>query len=388
MTSFAPGNEVTLLCTGDQFFPALESAIDAAVAEIHLETYIFADDPTGRRIAQALARAAGRGVAVHVLVDGFGATNLAPALRGILDAEKVRVLVYRPERAGFTLRRHRLRRMHRKLAVIDGTTGFCGGINVLDDRDGGAAPEPRLDFAVRVRGPIVEDMLHAVRRLWTLVRWTTLGSRPKRALASTVRAEPLPGGIRARFLTRDSVRRRRVIEDAYLDAIRAARDEIVISNAYFLPGRRFRRALLDARQRGVRVILLLQGRREYAFVHYAMRALYGSFIEAGIEIHDYIAAYLHAKVAVIDGEWATVGSSNIDPFSLLLSREANVVVLDRSFALDLRAHLERARETGAVAIRRDAWAERPWLERVLAWVAFQAGRVFVGMTGYARPEDL
>ncbi|MBI1397680.1 MAG: cardiolipin synthase ClsB [Betaproteobacteria bacterium] len=387
MTRFSDGNQVALLRTGDEYFPALERAIDEARSEVHLETYIFADDPTGHRIAQALARAAGRGVAVRVLVDGFGAANLRASLREILEPSGVRVLVYRPERGGLRLRRHRLRRLHRKLVVIDGAIGFCGGINVLDDRNGTGHGPPRFDFAVEVHGPIVRDMHDAARRLWTLVRWTTGRGGRSREGSRLHASTPRTAGRQALFLTRDNLRNRRAIEDAYLDAIEHARTEIFIANAYFLPGRRFRRALREARMRGVRVRLLLQGRREYLLVHYAMRALYGSFIDAGIELHDYIATYLHAKVAVVDGRWATVGSSNIDPFSLLLSREANVVVVDEAFAAELRASLEFAEQTGSVAILRDAWADRPWSARVLAWMAFQLGRMFVGMTGYARPED-
>lgn len=389
MTPFVAGNAITLLRTGDEYFPALIDAIAAARSEVFLETYIFEDDGAGRQVADALAQAAQRGVRVHLLVDGFGAANLRPALRTRMAPSGVRIQVFRPERAGWRLRRHRLRRLHRKLAVIDGVIGFCGGINLQDDRDGRPDVKPRLDFAVRVTGPIVADMHRAVRRLWLLVEWISLrhrtGPDPGRGAAVSRASE---GHCRAQFITRDNLRNRRAIENAYLQAIASARSEILIANAYFLPGRRFRRALLDAAGRGVRVRLLLQGRREYGFVHAAMRALYGSFLAAGIEIDDYLAAYLHAKVAVIDGEWATVGSSNIDPFSLFFSREANVVVQDRAIAGRLRESLLEAMQTGALRIVPQVWAQRPWTEKVVAWGAFQMGRIFVGLTGFADREDL
>lgn len=389
MTPFVAGNALVLLHTGDEYFPALLHAIAAARAEVFLETYIFEDDPTGRRVADALAEAARRGVRVHLLVDGFGAANLGAALRARMEPAGVQVQVFRPEREGFRLRRHRLRRLHRKLVVIDGAIGFCGGINVQDDRDGLENVNPRFDYAVRVTGPIVDDMHRAVRRLWLLVEWTSLRRRRGLEPLPEVPMASAPAGIcRAQFVTRDNLRNRRAIENAYLQAIEAARSEILIANAYFLPGRRFRRALLDAVGRGVRVRLLLQGRREYGFVHAAMRALYGSFLDAGIEIDDYLAAYLHAKVAVIDGEWATVGSSNIDPFSLFFSREANVVVHDREFAGRLRESLLDALHRGSVRIVPQVWAQRPWFEKIVAWMAFQAGRIFVGLTGYADREDL
>lgn len=388
MTEFLAGNRVDLLRSGDEYFPALEAAIGAARREVHLETYIFDDDPTGRRIAEALAAAARRGVAVRVLVDGFGAENLVAPIRGILEPAGVRVLVYRAEGERFRLRRHRLRRLHRKLAVVDGSVGFCGGINVIDDRDGRVDGPPRFDFAVRVAGPIVADMGLAVRRLWALVEWSRGGRLRAGRVRPDPRSAPLPDGRRAAFVTRDSLRSRRGIEDAYLDAIRAARSEVLIASAYFLPGRRFRRALRDAAERGVRVRLLLQGVPDHLLVHYATRALYGSLIDAGIEIHEYVRAHLHAKVAVVDGRWATVGSSNIDPFSLLLSREANVVVDDAAFAQALRTSLEVALQTEAVAIVRETWSREPWTLRVASWLAFQAARWLRGLTGYGRDDAL
>ncbi len=387
MTGFTQGNRVDLLRTGDEYFPAVEAAIAAARHEVHLETYLFADDPTGRGMARALAEAAGRGVSVRVLVDGFGADNLLPSLRAILEPAGVSVRVFRPELGRLALRRHRLRRLHRKLVVIDGEVGFCGGINVIDDRDGRDSGPPRFDFAVRVRGPLVAGMHRAVQRLWTLVELTTRArsEAPRLAVSSSPPVD-LPGR-RAAFLIRDNIGHRRAIEEAYLDAIAGAQREVFIACAYFLPGRQFRRALRDAAMRGVRVRLLLQGLPEHLLVHHATHALYGSLIDAGIEIHEYTLTYLHAKVAVVDGRWATVGSSNIDPFSLLLSREANVVVEDEGFATELRSALEAGLVEGAVPIIRETWARKPWTARVVAWIAFQISRILMGITGYARADD-
>jgi cardiolipin synthase len=389
MTGFLEGNCVELLETGDAYFPALEAAITAARHEVHLETYIFADDPTGRRIAVALAAAARRGVAVRVLVDGFGAANLLPSLRAVLEPAGVHIQVFRPERARFHLRRHRLRRMHRKLVVVDASVGFCGGINVLDDRDGRGTGPPRADYAVRVTGPVVAEMHRTVRRLWMLVRWTTLGRpRPDGVPAAPTTCGVAAGAQRAAFLTRDNLRHRRSIEDAYLQAIGRAQREIFIACAYFLPSRGFRDALREARQRGVRVRLLLQGVPEYRFVRYAMRAFYRGFVRDGIEVHEYLITFLHAKVAVIDVQWATVGSSNIDPFSLMLSREANVVVDDAVFARELRDSLERALDAGSISVSEGDLVRAPWLERAKSWFALRLGRALVGLTGYARREDL
>ncbi|MEO8038441.1 MAG: cardiolipin synthase ClsB [Betaproteobacteria bacterium] len=388
MTRAVNGNRVVLLETGDEYFPVLEQAFDAAIEEIHLEAYIFADDPTGRRIAEALARAARRGVRVRLLVDGFGAANLRPALRDVLEPAGVSILVFRPEIGRFRLRRNRLRRMHRKLAVIDQRIGFCGGINILDDRDGhGGGTPPRFDYAVRVEGPMVVDMHRAVRRLWNLVAWTRAGRRTSLRMD---RCPPQPvyaDGLRAAFVVRDNLRNRRTIEEAYLEAITRAEHEVFIANPYFLPGMRLRRALREAVERGVRVRLLMQGKREYFWVHYAIRALHGTLLAAGLEIHEYTASWLHAKVAVIDGRWSTVGSSNIDPFSLLMAREANVVVDDEPFARSLRASLEAAMVAGSVAIRRESLAARAWSDRLLSWIAIGMARIVGGVIGTSSLES-
>ena len=211
--------------------------------------------------------------------------------------------------------------------------------------------------------------------------WASLRSRwhPKKR----VEVRALPAGTqRAALLVRDNIRHRFEIEDAYLEAIEAAREEIIIANAYFFPGIRFRHALMNAAERGVRVVLLLQGRVEYLLLHYASRALYGTLLEAGVEIHEYNQSFLHAKVAVIDGHWSTVGSSNIDPFSLMLAREANVAVEDRSFASELRASLHLALEGGAQYILKNVWMHQPLLRRASIWLAYGVTRFLMGMVGY------
>lgn len=380
-SGFIAGNRIELLASGADFFPALFAAIEAARFEVHLETYIFSDDSTGRNVAAALSRAAGRGVAVRVLADGFGARDFAVGLGVKLAADGVEVMIYRPEPKGLHLRRHRLRRLHRKLAVIDGRVAFVGGINILDDYDDGKAEAPRFDYAVRIEGPLVMRVHAAVRHVWRLVRWAHLGRRPPRP-ASLPIAPNVPGYVAATLLVRDNLRHRRDIENAYLDAIGSAQHEIVIANAYFLPGRRLRRALLAAARRGVKVTLLLQGRVEYLLQHYATRTLYERLLSAGVRIFEYRPAFLHAKVAVIDGYWATVGSSNIDPFSLLLAREANVVVRDAAFATELRASLQQALDTAAEEICRTDHQRRSWGERLAGSAAYWIVRLLVGVTRY------
>lgn len=377
-----PFNRLTLLENGAQYFPALIAAIDAAECEVHLESYLYEADAVGLAVAEALMRAAARGVCVHVLLDGFGARGFPAELAERLSQAGVAWRHYRPERGLLRLRRHRLRRLHRKLVVVDGRVAFVGGINIIADDNAPGHPSHRYDFAVRVEGPLAQEVYAAMRRLWWLVEWSR--SRRRVPFGS---APPMPapaGNQSAELLLRDNLRYRRRIEDAYFHAVRNAKHEIVIANAYFLPGWRFRHALAEAAQRGVRVVLLLQGRVEYRVQHYATLALYRFFLERGVEIYEYRRSFLHAKVAVVDRGWATVGSSNIDPFSLVLAREANIAVHDRPFAADLRSRLYAALHAGAVQVHRLPWRLLPWHTRALAWLAYGLVRALAGLVGYAR----
>lgn len=379
------GNAITLLQNGAQYFPALGEAIDQAAFEVHLETYIFENDHTGRRFAETLKRAAERGVKVHVAVDGFGSRDLPKAFVRDLRAAGVEFVFYRPEVSPWVFRRHRLRRLHRKLVVIDRRLAFVGGINIIDDAVYADRESDRFDYAVKIEGPLVEPVFYAVRRLWMLLSWVTQGHRIFRKI-ERMATPKAAGDIRAAFLIRDNLRHRREIQDAYFRAINRARREIIIANAYFLPGIDFRHALVAAAERGVRVILVLQGRREYFLQHYATRTLYASLLKAGIEIYDYQKSFLHAKVAVIDEHWATVGSSNIDPFSLFLAREANVVVDDQKFALELKQSLELAMANACKQILADMLERQPLYERFFGWLGYGLVRIFNGLIGYGERE--
>jgi cardiolipin synthase len=321
-------------------------------------------------------------VTVHVLLDGFGSKTLPRSVVEDLRGAGVQLLFYRPKVSPWSLKRGRLRRMHRKVAVIDTRIAFVGGINIIDDMDAPGQIPPRYDYAVAVEGPLLAEIHESVRRLWILLAWSQL--RLRRSRRRVMPQPAVSGEMEAAFVRRDNLRHRHDIEEAYLDAIASARHEIILANAYFLPGRHFRQALIQAAGRGVRVVLLVQGRVEYLLLHYASRALYGVLLGAGIEIYSYHRSFLHAKVAVIDGNWATVGSSNIDPFSLLLAQEANVVATDSGFAATLRDSLLQAMDEGAQRIAPDSWKLEPFYRRFLAWASYGLVRLLMGVTGYAR----
>jgi cardiolipin synthase len=388
------GNAVRLLHGGQDFFPALIAAIDQAAFQVMLETYIYANDEVGRAVSDALIRAAARGVTVRVTVDGFGAGDMPAELAARLRAGGVQLRVFRMLR-GFRLARRHLRRLHRKLAVIDRRVAFVGGINIIDDHNHGpfegANLGPRYDFAVQVSGPLVDGIALSAERLWWRLSLRDMhGAERAAAVADYPLVTDLPprpeaaGGVRAALLLRDNLRNRRTIEREYLRALGAARHDVILANAYFLPGHKMRRALLACRARGVRVRLLLQGRVEYRLQHYATHALYASLLEAGVEIYEYAESFLHAKVGVVDEAWATVGSSNMDPFSLLLAREANVAVYDAAFAAELRTALEYAIAHRSVRVMPEVHARRSPLHRLANWTAYMVlrlGVVIAGVTG-------
>jgi len=396
------GNQITLLHNGVQYFPALLDAIACARHSVHLETYIFHLDRTGRAFLAQLAQARRRGVRVRLVIDGFGSRAHAQEIETYCRAVGVQCRVYRPEPPGLRNYRvdpRRLRRMHRKVAVIDRRIAFVGGINILDDFEDVPDDDagPRFDFAVRIQGPLVFDVVRAQRRLWLRMAWLKLPRTGQDWAAASQRLvrwarkrddqllQTYPhceDGCRAILLQRDNLRFRHTIESAYLMALYQAQRDVLIANAYFLPGRRLRLALKRAAARGVRVRLLLQGRSEYPLQHRATRHLYRNLLAQGVELYEYMASYLHAKVAVID-DAATVGSSNLDPFSLLLAREANVFIDDAMFAAQLRGLLECEMHAHAREVNLHDLQRRSGFGRMLDAASYVMLRIGVALTGRA-----
>ena len=419
MPQLHDGHSVQLLQGGQEFFPALVRAIDESRHEVRFETYIFNVDASGLTVAQALERAAQRKVAVTLMMDGAGTPDLPPEWVARFDAAGVQWHIFSPlGRIGWFIP-SRWRRLHRKLCVVDGHTAFCGGINVLDDfydPNHGALQAPRFDFTVQVSGPLVRSVAETMAQFWwrskaatearerdfpqawaalqSVVRLGVQSSRDNETVKDAgnaevtadidVRSQARASDLhtaRAALVLRDNVRRRTQIERAYRKAIGEARSEIIIANAYFMPGARLRHALIHAARRGVRVRLLLQGRYEYFMQYHAARPVFGALLAAGVEIHEYAPSFLHAKVAVIDSRWSTVGSSNLDPLSLLLAREANVVVTDRVFAQDLRQRLEHAMQHEGQRMDPTTYARRPLRQRFLDRLAFGVMRLLLFLNG-------
>ncbi len=375
-------------------FPALIAAIDNALTSVQMETYIFDLTASGADVALVLERAAHRGVLVRVMVDGFGTPALPEEWQKRFKSAGVQILVFEPIVTLGIFLPNQWRRLHRKLCVIDGEVAFCGGVNVLDDwydPSYGALAEPRFDFSVRVTGALAKDIQLETSQLWErLSSGKPLNvKRVKNAIETLPhvlkrhhwQAHSRAGQALAALVLRDNISNRGQIERAYLKAIGDARVEIIIANAYFVPGAKLRRALILAAKRGVKIQLLLQGKYEYFMQFHAARPIYGSLLAAGIEIYEYDKSYLHAKVAVIDSIWATVGSSNLDPLSLLLAREANIVIQDASFAQSLRQRLLLAMANEGKRVDAVQMANRPWAQRFNEMIAFAIMRTGLWLFG-------
>ncbi len=352
--SYSHGNQLSLLHRGEQFFPALIGACESALVEIYLETYIFALDPTGLRVKTALLNAARRGVAVQLVVDWLGTgDDTIEQLRAELEPAGVRIVIFNPWfKRGIV-------RMHRKIAVIDQRIAFLGGLNINDDflaDDGSAAPLPaaRWDFAVSVSGPLVQAIHTEV-----LAQWERLEPRPLitrlqsiRAYVSNRQAWRAVEVAEAAFVVRDNLRNRQAIQRALLQALGRARSSALLVTPYFAPGRKLRKAMIHAAQRGVEVVLLI-GVGQFVMQDAVAQSFYPRLERAGVTIVEYRHTQLHGKLAVIDGEWATVGSSNFDGLSLFINHEANIVVRDSAFANSLEHMIRAAAAEGVVITAAD-----------------------------------
>ncbi|UOF93618.1 MAG: cardiolipin synthase ClsB [Bordetella sp.] len=395
--NWTSGNSLTLL-NGVNFFSALCSSIDSAEISIHLETYIFCLDKIGLKVLKSLENAAYRNVKVRVVLDGFGCLSTATLISKRLSSAGVQCRIYRPEPrylGRFIPSRRRLRRLHRKVTVIDSNEAFIGGINISgnfdqteDSNSNSNLTVQKLDFAVKIKGPLVYYVVHAQDRLWLGLNWTKLHFKSSvwrymkflRSRHDIKTNEKQLNCQKAALVLRDNIRYRQTFERVYLHAIKEAHNEIIIANAYFLPREKFIKELALAVSRGVRVRLLLQGKAEYRMQYRATRAIYRQLFLSGVEIYEYMPSILHAKVAVIDNI-GFIGSSNLDPFSLLLAREANVIVDDQLFVENLKHELEVAIQNGGHHVEQITYEHRGVLHRIVDAFSYRMFRFGISLTG-------
>ena len=377
-SSWQSGNRIKLLENGDQFYPAVFAAIDKAQSRVFLETFIWFDDSVGRKLHAVILRAAQRGVHIEVLLDGYGSPDLDDDFVGELTAAGVVFRYYDPRPPLFGMRTNVFRRMHRKIVVVDEQVAFVGGINYSAEHMSDYGPEAKQDYAVQVEGPVVQDILQfvvenlpgkaAVRRWW---------KRRHRPEENTK-----PGEAQALFLWRDNEEHRDDIERHYLKMLANARREVIIANAYFFPGYRLLHAMRNAARRGVRVKLIVQGEPDMPIVTVGARLLYNYLVKGGVEIYEYRRRPLHGKVALMDDHWVTVGSSNLDPLSLSLNLEANLIIHDREFNQTLRDNLSAIIAEDCVRVDETMVPKRTWWNLGKSVLVFHFLRHFPALVGW------
>jgi len=331
------GNRIRLLENGEEFFPRVYGAIRRAQRSLLLETFILFEDEVGKQLHGVLLEAAQRGVKIEMMVDGYGSPDLSDDYVQSLTSAGVRFIYYDPRPLVLGMRTNLFRRLHRKIVVADDEIAFVGGINFSAEHITSFGPQAKQDYAVEVKGPIVEDISRYVQQQigseQPTRRWWHRSHRPAQ--------NRTPGDAQALFVFRDNDQHRDDIEQNYIDMLQSAREDVIIANAYFFPGYRLLREMRNAAQRGVRIRLIVQGEPDMPIVKVGAELLYNYLADAGVEIYEYIRRPLHGKIAVKDRQWATVGSSNLDPLSLSLNLEANLIIHDGQFNQQLRDNLDR-----------------------------------------------
>lgn len=373
------GNKLKLLENGEEFFPRVFEAIRRARDSVLLETFILFEDDVGNALHEVVLEAAQRGVKVEMMVDGYGSNDLSAAFTESLTSAGVRFLYYDPRPLVMGMRTNIFRRLHRKIVVCDGEIAFVGGINFSEEHNSSYGPQAKQDYTLEVKGPIVEDIAryvqHAmnseqVTRRW----WGHRGHRPARNSA--------PGDAQVLFVWRDNDEHRDDIEQHYIEMLRTAKQEVIIANAYFFPGYRLLREMRSAAQRGVSVKLILQGEPDMPIVKTGAELLYNYLVDGGVEIYEYIRRPLHAKIAIQDNHWSTVGSSNLDPLSLSLNLEANLVIHDRSFNQMVRNNLNRLLQEDCQRVDESNIPQRNMWQVTKSVVVFHFLRHFPAIAGW------
>lgn len=346
------GNTIAELQNGNQIFPAMLEAIRGAQRTITLETFIWRSDTIGRQFVDAITERASAGVKVNIIVDALGSWRLKAAdVRRMTDAG-AKVVRLNPL---FSLKFFRFNhRTHRKLLVVDGKIGFIGGVAISDEWAGNAERGKWRDLHFRVEGPVVGQMQGTFCGNWLVAESQVLhGSNyfPVIQPAGSMTAQCFPSG------PRDHAEQARL---SYLLAMAAARTNILLAHAYFIPTDLAIRALLDARERGVRVQVIMPGKIDNFMVHMASRARLRKLLDAGVEFYEYTPTLYHCKIMVVDDVWSTVGSVNFDEKSFHANDEANLNILDKDFAATLTRTFEEDKRQSRPLMRRDLKHQSPF----------------------------
>jgi cardiolipin synthase A/B len=362
---YQSAEQVQLVYSGKDYFQRLEKIIAGARNELHIQTYIFDHDETGSAVITQLKKAAQRNVKVFVLLDGFGASAFPKNLFNELNSAGINVRFFAPFFSTNTF--YLGRRLHHKVIVADKSIALVGGINIANKYHGTENELPWLDYAVELKGTICAGIQEFCNNIYHKRSYRKMAD-PNESLQS--------GNIPIRIAINDWVNGKNEISAGYLEAIRHAKEEIIIVGGYFIPGRRVRSALRHASKRGVKVKIILAGISDVALVARASRFFYSFLLRNNMELHEWRHSILHGKATVIDHQWSTIGSFNLNHLSTYASIEMNVEIKSAEFSQKFSNHLHeiisRCREISRVRYER----KNIWLNKLANWIAYRMVRVF------------
>ena len=366
------GHYIELLQSGENFFAACEKAIDEARQYIHFQTYIVDDDETGRRISNALIKAAQRGVRVYFLLDAYGGSTFSKVL--ISDVEKAGIF-FRMFSPGLITKGFQLSlRLHHKVLLVDGDTAIVGGMNIANRYHGTKDLKEWLDFALLIKGPECSHVLLILKRLWN----KAFILRKERSRETVHNPLSFDDNVKVKVLQNNWYRNKIEILKSYRSALKHAQNRMIIFASYFLPGRNERRLLRNASRRGVNIIIVLSADSDEPVFKRATNFLYDFILRNNITIYEYLPSNLHAKVATVDGKWSTIGSYNMNHLSDYGSVEMNADILDTKFAEKFEDHLLGIIENDCRQVTFKEYIKRKtWFFQLTDWFSYQMIRIMM-----------
>jgi cardiolipin synthase len=338
---FRYNNHLELLQSGNSFFEKLTELIKNATSEIHLQLYIFEPDETGKIITDLLIKAAKKGIKIYVVLDAYGSKNFNKIWQKNLTDVGIEIYFYSPIKFANYL--HMGMRLHHKIICVDGKFALVGGINISDNYSAYNHETPWLDFALLAQGKVVLDLVQICKQ--TL---RTVSSYPKYKTKQEIQKEHKP--IITRVLQNNWLQAKFGITHQYKQQIRKANNEIILIASYFIPSLALKRLLKNAAKRGVNVKIVLSSFSDVSMVKYATEYFYNDLLKAGINIYEWKQSVLHAKVGLIDAEWLSVGSYNLNHLSDFGSIECNLEILDKEFCLATNIKLNQLINDGCEKI--------------------------------------
>ncbi len=357
---YIPGHQLKLLHSGEEYFLELASVIDSAKKLLHLQVYIFDEDTTGKKIIEALQAAAKRGVSIYVMVDAFG-SDLSRKCVQEFKNNGIRFRYFSPfPFSGLT---QSGRRLHHKICVADNSVALLGGINIADKYSGVNQPKPWFDYAVKIEGPVCPHITAICESIW---------QRSFRRRKSKPQIITEKGTSAIRISRNDWLRKKNQISNGYKYMLRSAQKEIIVFASYFIPSRRLLKILVRSAKAGKTVSIILSRKSDVPLIKGATTYLYERMLQSGIRIFEYTESVLHAKVCVVDEQWCTIGSHNLNHLSEFLSIETNVDVMDNEFASILRSELLEVMQNQCIEITLDEYHKQgnP-LQSLGRWTSFK-----------------